>query len=633
MVVTRARVLCCVIALALWAGHLALVSYFVSPALVLADRPIDGADFDTHIGQTYRVVEGLARWGKPWVYDVQLLAGQPEGTIFDADNKAWELWTFLGSQAGLSKAHAFNAFVLMAHAVVPVIAAAAAAVFGLSAGVCLVAGAMASTLWFFDSWAHWTWWIGMVAYALASVSFLLPLALFHRFASSRSRMAGVTFVPVLALCHLLHPYSFFMLALPLAAMYLNARRSLTRGDHALVMTAVVATCALNAFWILPALQHWHYILDSGFFGRTGVLQLCADFFDLLLDPSDSGVIGTRAGFRFLYLGMAVAALIGAFRARDSRMLGLAVALVNLIVLAYLGSYLPGGNQIQPYRHVLPLGFLACLLAALFVQQLVQTQTPLFAAPAGRALAIVAMVGTTQHLVSNVLYFTPDLLPRVHRMIDGTASPFTALGQPPFPSYRIPREIDSWIRLHEMSDWIVAHVPKGDRVLIEETHLGEHVAWKTGVEVLGGFRQRNIAHSRANFFRTYEKQPIPANLLAVYLATYAVRWVITVEKRPDFERAADLLEPLGSVEGRFVYRSRIRYEKALSAGGSVQASTNLIEVKGSAPSEPLVLSYHYHERLRCRPSCTLVREPVAFDDVGLIRVPAPHPADLKITLDY
>lgn len=620
-------------ALVAFCGHMTLAAYFVDPRLLFADEPLNGADFDTHIGQTYRVLEGLEGWGKPWVYDVQLLAGQPEGTIFDADNKGWEFWTYLLHKCGFSKAHAFNAFVLVAHALVPCVVAAAAAVMGLSPWAVLSAGVMASTIWFFDSWAHWTWWIGMVAYALASASFLFPLALFQRFLSRRSRASGALFVPVLALCHLLHPYSFFMLAAPLASMYLRQRRSLLRVDHAFVLAAIFATFALNSLWLVPAIKHWHYILTSDFFGRTGIQHLLADFMGLLLDPSDSGVIATRTAFRFLYLGLSVAAVVVAGRARDARTLGISVALVNLIVLGYFGSYLPGGNQIQPYRHVLPLSFACCLGAALFVDQLLASHESIAPNSLSRGLLAVCAIGLCQYLAQNVMYFTPEWLPRVRKMIDGTDAPLAALGHPPFPSYRIPREVDHWVRLGEMSDWMVRNIPVDERVLVEETHLGERVAWKTGLEVIGGFRHRNIEHSRANLFRTHEDAAMEPALLAEYLRTYAVRWIIALKPRVDLEQASSLLERQGPVEGRVVYRSRVAYSKTLVGAGAVSARTNRIDVRGSQPGEPLVLSYHFHEKLVCQPGCRVVREPVAFDKVGLIRVLAPHPIDIQISLQY
>ena len=44
-----------------------------------------------------------------------------------------------------------------------------------------------------------------------------------------------------------------------------------------------------------------------------------------------------------------------------------------------------------------------------------------------------------------------------------------------------------------------------RVLVDSTVLGERIAWKTDIEVMGGFLERNTDHAYANFFRRYAKR--------------------------------------------------------------------------------------------------------------------------------
>src|SRR4051794_20613029 len=94
--------------LALVVVHVALVDWFLPFKWLTNSEPITGVDFDTHAEQAWRVLEGLEGWGKSWVYDVQLQAGFPNGTIFDADNKLWELWTFALHHLGIPRATAFN---------------------------------------------------------------------------------------------------------------------------------------------------------------------------------------------------------------------------------------------------------------------------------------------------------------------------------------------------------------------------------------------------------------------------------------------------------------------------------------------------------------------------------------------
>jgi hypothetical protein len=619
--------------------HSVLLCYFIDLRTVFADVPMQGDDFDIHIGQTFRVIDGLARWGHSWVYDVQLLAGQPEGTIFDADNKGWELWTYALTRLGVSRAVAFNSFVLLGPLLCPLALLLAARAFGLRVWSSVLCAAMASVFWFFDSFSHWVWWVGMGAYGLASFLCVLPLALFHGYCQQPRMWQAAACALLVGALHVVHPYTFFMLAVPMAALYLRARPRFGAREHLGVLAIIGVTLAMNAYWLLNAARHWHYVLNSAYFGQTGFSYLVADFFSLLRNPSDTGVIGTRTGFRFLYLAMALAGLVLWSRARDTRFLPFASALGVLLVLAYFGAYVPGASQLQPYRHVLPAGFVAIIPAAYALQWAVEHGG--FAAMNGTgraAFAIAALIGL-QHLARDVLYFMPSLVPPPPPLIDGTPSPITAYGYLShfFPtqhiSYRLPREVLVDAGMDDVVDWVQHNLRPGQRVLVDKAVLGERIAWKTGVEVLGGFRERNVAHARANFFRRFGDAAVSHDVLRQYLRTFAVSWVISHIPRSDFEAARDLLDAPLHVAGRYVYRTRIPVSMFQQGRGTLRAATNRIELRTTPTDQDLVLSYHWHEALVCAPGCRVERAQAPLDDIGFIRVPAPHAPDLVIENGY
>jgi hypothetical protein len=72
---------------------------------------------------------------------------------------------------------------------------------------------------------------------------------------------------------------------------------------------------------------------------------------------------------------------------------------------------------------------------------------------------------------------------------------------------------------------------------------------------------------------------------------------------------------------------------LSGAGSVRARTNRLFVSGAEPTRDVVLSYHHHEQLVCEPGCRVERQAMRFDDVGFVRVPAPHPREFVVRLQY
>jgi hypothetical protein len=620
------------------AVHVALAAYFLDFKLVFEPAPLGSDDFNTHYAQTWRVIEGLSHWGKTWVYDVKLLAGQPEGTIFDADNKGWSLITYALTRAGVAQPVAFNLFIALVMLGAPFAVFGGARLFGYGVGAAACAGALASMLWFFDSFVHWAWWVGMVSYSGAAYLALIPLGLFYRFERTRKLGYALACAPVLGVQHLIHPYSFFILAPPMAALYARGFRSFTRKEHAAVVAVGAVTVGINARWLLDAIHHWHYILNSAYFAQARFSSLATDFLGILRDTSDTGVIGTRTGFRYLCLALGACGLWRLRSRRDPRFLPLAVACGALFTLAYCG-WVPGSGQVQPYRHVIPLGFMAALPAGDFLWQWLSGDLARQASGATRAvLAIAALIGV-QHLLSDALYFMPTLLSKPAQMIDRVDSPLSPYGFPylfapdvPVFEYRIPSLPFVEEGLTAIEDWFVAHAKPGERILIDSPALGERMAWRMPFEVIGGFRQRNLAHSYANMFRDEGKRWTPRQL-AEYLRTFSIGWIVAYVPRPYFEDAKDVLERVAEIHGVRIYRTRFPVGKVLGGTGAVRARTNRIEVRDSDPNAPLLLSYHFHEALRCKPNCRVERARVPLDRVGFIKVPAPHPKDVVIWNSY
>jgi len=606
---------------------------------VFSDRPLQGVDYDLHIGQVYRVADALTHWGRSWSYDVQLLAGQPEGTLTDSGSKGWELWTYALYRLGVPRAIAFNSFVLMLMLTGPAWVFLAGLGFGLSRWTCLLAGAMVSTLWFFDSHLHWVWFVGMISWTGASCIALFTLSVFYRFISQPSVPRAAVMSLCLGTCLLIHPYTFFVLALPMLALYVRAAPSLRPRDHLLIVGIALGAIAENAFWLINSLRHWHYILDSAFYAQARLLYLACDLFDVLCYGPDSGVIGTRTGFRFLYLGLAIAGLVLWRNRRDPRFLPFATSVSTLYGVAYLGEFIPGMQQTQPYRQITPAMLLSCLPAAAFLTS--QTLRDLLHASSGPVRALLAILTFSvvqQLLATQVLYFTPELVPTPPMHPDGARSPLSGYGHishPDLPDhvrYNVPHDpqvLEPGIE--PCIQWLSQHTQPGERILVQASVLGERIAWRTHLEVLGGFFERNVMHVDANYFRKYQNYSATPEDLEHYLRTFAVRWIIS--NRPEFARAQALVQPETAVGVCRIYRTTFSANKVLAGGGWATASMNRILVRDSDPNQDVVVSYHWHEALRCKPDCTIERHRVPIDRVGFIRIPAPHPASIEIWNSY
>ncbi len=630
----RSRVAFVLAALLLMGAHLWLLFYFIEPGIILGREPMYLLDFDTHIAQAWRVLEGLAGWGEPWVYDVQLLAGQPAGVIFDADNKGWELWTYALWRLGLPQGLAFNSFALLAHTLVAPTVYVAARLFGVTRWPALAAAAAGSTLWFFDSFAHWCWVVGMVSYSFASYLSLIPLALFYRLLRTWRWREGVGVALSLATCLLIHPYSFVILVFPMVALYGAASRGLTRRQHLAVWAIALFAIVANSYWLIVAIRFWHYILDSAYFGQSGVEFLLADIAALLLDPKTSGFVGTRTGARLLVMGAGVGGLLVWRRALDPRLLPFAVATIAMFALSYFGSYSHAIAQIQPYRHVLPLMFLSLIPAAGLLDW-VRARRQERAGPRrltpGATLAAVLLLPVIQNQARDVIYFMRAWIPDVAPLPDGDPALLQATGFVLHPDYRWrslmieTRDIERWVREHDDGQ---------GRFLVEFPHLGDHLAWSTDAQVLGGFTLRNLQHSHANLFRRDRLGAVPSEEFRAYLERYAVQWVIVHRDSPLWsEWRRDELDRIRTIGLHTIYRARQPVNLVAAGGGRVEADTNILTVTGSRPDEDVVLRYHWLETLVCEPDCAITREPIQDDPVGFIRVPAPHPPDFTIVNGY
>lgn len=620
------------VALALACVHAVLVRYYFGSAM-LAAIPYSRGDFATHAEQVRRVLEAFETAGQHWAYDVQLLAGAPNGVLFDADNKGWELWTWALVRLGVGEGTAYNAFVLAIHVIMPFCVYASARLMRLDRAAALTTTGLAILLWGFDSFTRWMWFIGTVSYVFVAYFALLPLALFHRWIEDRKPGFALGCAISLAVAHLVHPYIFFILVGPMVAEYIRAgllERSLSWVDHVITLAIAALTLVVNGWWLRTALRFFHYILDSAHFEQSGLQFIVYDVLGLLLDPMTQGWIGPRTAVRLLCLFAAVLALRAWRRSADRRRLPFVVLLLVLAGFAYLGGYTPVA-QIQPYRHALPLGFALLIPAGWWLTQTARERPWRGMQTGQRTIVLLLLVFALQHLLRDMLYFFAPSLPDRQVLDDGRQVPLGMLGHAVTPGYTY-EEQPHW---EQLVAWVAERDDGQSRWLVQDQVLGEYLMARTEAQLIGGFLVRNIEHSDANWFRGEGLEPpYDAEHMRRYLQTYAIRWVIVrkQEMSPWWDAQTQLFSRAGFVNGMIIYH--VKGPVSLIDGkGKVQASINRIEVTGSRPDQDVILRYHWMETLACTPDCQIEREPVAGDRVGFMRIPAPHPRDFAIENTY
>ena len=614
-----------------------LTIYFAPPEVLFEDQPLAWADFSFHVSETGAVRAAFDEAGASWAYDPRLLAGYPAGAVFDCDNKAWELFALALEGAGVPPGLAFNLFVYLVHLLVPLAVYFGARLFDLSIRASAAAASAGVALWFFDSFIHYSWYIGMVTSAGSSYFVLLPLAFLHRFTDRGGTSAGVGLVATLGAAHLLHPFSFVALVIPMTVLYAVRARALPPARHLVVAGAVVFTLALNAYWLSNLLRFSPFVREITAFCQADGNTFVADILQRFTNPAVTGWIETHTGARLLVIAAAAATFLLLRRRLDLRLATLLIALIANLAIAYLGSGVWLLAQTQPYRFAAHGSFFAIIPAAALVDEIprVREKLPVI------LVAVLLAAPAALLFARDIPYFLSGATlssASMTRRMDGLSRFDSA--------HSIDIILSSGYRYHEVppdfpaaAEWARGTEGAG-RILVEWWPLGEYLASNTGAQILGGFPHRNLLHAAANPPTRLSSGDSRAGTRALdhYLAQYAVRWLVMSRHFRFAESRPDILKPVGIVgdpRGRNHKVFRVLAPTSLVVGGvgEVRAEYNRLRVTGTDPRSDTVLRFHWLDSFTCRPGCRITREPLADDPVGFIRVHAPHPSDFTVENSY
>ena len=179
---------------AVLALFLGLLAWFAPPSLLFSKQPVVSYDYALHAYQVERALNAFRSSGALWAYDPLVLAGQPAGVVEDLTNKGTELFVIGLAALGLHPAFAFNLFILLAHLAMPAACWASARLFGLSKVEASVALLLWVLMWFFDSFMHWCWAIGMITWSATCYLTVLYIGVYSA-RSKRVRSAGFSGSP------------------------------------------------------------------------------------------------------------------------------------------------------------------------------------------------------------------------------------------------------------------------------------------------------------------------------------------------------------------------------------------------------------------------------------------------------
>lgn len=604
-------------------AHLLLLGYFAPPSVMFSKQPVLTIDYALHVYQVDRAAIAFGEHRALWGWDPLMLAGQPAGVVEDLTSKGTELFVIGLGALGVHRGFGFNLFILLVHLGLPVSAWLTGRLLRLGRWPTLTLHALWVLLWFFDSFMHWSWWIGMISWSFASYGSVLLVALLYRTLEEPSLTRFVWLTLLAAALALIHPFVVLTLAAPSVALYVRAARAgLPPKAHAGLALAALIAASTCLVWIGPFLRFKHYVGDVDTFFNATFSFLFFDTFDLLRDGRQTGG-PVRTLTRTVCFVAAAVLLVRWHRAADRRALGLSVLIGSAVILAYGSAYLWLGRQTQPYRHIGPAMLAAAVPAAVLLCEVLSPRA-IKSYPKGAQVALLLLaVAALPRLARTALHYIPDALPRqVERSkLDFLSSPLVGLNEPkPYPM----RHHGALPQQQAMREWLGQHHQQGGRVVVNDWVLGEYLAAAARVPILGGIVERPLPHTDAHLFRREPDGRLPRAELALYFEDYAVEYVVLAGGHLPLDHERELLSPVAVVEGYRVYR--VRQPSSYFAEGSgrvtVQAMNRieLADVTGSS----VVLRFHYLETLRCRPDCEVKREPAPRSRVGFLRVDNPPP---------
>jgi hypothetical protein len=595
------------------AAHVALLLRLLRPHVLFGADPVRSTDHALHWYRAHVAGRHFLPEGRLWGYDPFHAAGSVTGTVHDLDNKAVEVFVgVLGPVLGGGAA--FNWFLFLTYAAVPVAFLIAARVLRLGRLEGVLAAVLASAAFHGDPYvANWTLFGGF-GHVHASVVAPLVVALLARRIEQPDAKSAWWLLATAPLFYV-HVLSAVLTAALGIALVPQALRAGVR-RLGLTLAVVAAIVLVNLPWIAPMLGDWGRILptppetSSGGVPLSGFVRLVGEGRVLgLLLPVVAGAAGVvltwRAGRRSLAAAWGLGGLlllVGAFEGNRSELLLSLVEPPRLKVTVPFALALPAAVAlVAAARHAVRRW--GRVPAAIGCAALVLVGANVLLRPlANRALGMAHLRSALDPGADALFARLRDLGDPRGRLALEEIGPFDG-GKPPFRAY-----LAALAPLHT------------GRPMIGGPYYRGFTAEKVAAFVNGKLAGRDIT--------ALSDREILERLDRYDVTGIAACQPSSIERLREAEGA--VVEEVGAVPPYVLFRVRRDAQPTVLGDAAVDVTYDRIDVRPRS-AEPIVLKWHFDPRLSVPEPLRLTREPVPDGDPGFVRVEGHDGEPFAITL--
>jgi len=608
------------VALVMLLAHCALLLVcFGGPRSLLSDQPLIYLDHSWHFYYSILSSRFLVEHGTTWGYDPFLMAGYPT-EVMDTSDRLIKVLMVPLHLLGLERGYKICVFLMSASA--PLLFFAAALWLGLKSRTVIISTILGTLVWWAGGGLYMLT-MGMTGFSLASIYGIALAGLFSRYLSRPGRSVSIALIIAAPLGLLIHPGIVPIAAAPCLVFYIIYFKKLSLSRHLFILFLCFFTLAANLFWILPFTQNLVFGTPSNMFFQNP--------FDFIT------FIRLRAATRFQAISPALSllALLAAAGAgslslnREGRKdLAFAFGFLSFVLffIFLFGSSLSLLRDTQPTRYWLPLLFTLVFPAAPGLENW------------ARLVRWPVSPRIRSALFLSALAFCLCLLYKTTAIV----APFAGLSKNSFVGMEAKV---SWTR-----DWISANTDRSARVLIEDNssfdfvygnnHASSVLAWYTGRELIGGpLWATNLKNHFADLsgLRLFGQLLVfwDEQSLSEYMDLYNIGWVgaSSPPVRDLFDAHPALFKPIGEAGGFQFYVLPRRHTFFIEGSGEVKSDYNRLLLRNVPPGlSRVVISYHWHPRLRVKPPAKIERVMIGRDPVGFIGIINPQP-EMIIETNY